>query len=222
MAREIERLFGGFTGLDKSPWVLGSLRQALGRYSDLLTPWAAAVSGRVISEIDQQNATAWQRHSRDMGHALRREIANTQTGAAMRQLQAEQVALIKSLPIEAGERVQRLATQGLYTGSRASELAKQIGRTGEVTASRATLIARTETTRASTTLTQVRADAVGATMFIWRTAEDADVRPSHRKLNGRPFRWDDPPECDPGQHALPGCIWNCRCYAEPIIPDVGE
>ena len=54
---------------------------------------------------------------------------------------------------------------------------------------------------------------------MWRTVGDNRVRETHRELNGQSFRWDEPPECDPGHHALPGGIWNCRCWAEPVIPD---
>jgi len=154
-----------------------------------------------------------------MGTALRQEIATAPTGIMLREQQAAQVGLITSLPVEAGERVHRLVLEGIVQGTRADVTAREIARTGEVTAGRATLIARTETSRVSTLLTQARAQHVGSEEFVWRTSGDSDVRPSHKALNGKTFRWDAPPLCDaPDHRALPGCIWNCRCYAEPIIP----
>lgn len=104
-------------------------------------------------------------------------------------------------------------------GKRASEVAAELARTEEVTASRATLIARTEIAKANATLTTARAQFVGATHYIWRTAEDADVRDSHAAMEGKIFRFDDPPYVEGEGNHGPGEIYNCRCYAEPIIPE---
>jgi len=85
---------------------------------------------------------------------------------------------------------------------------------------RATLIARTETARTASVLVQARAQHVGAESYVWKTAGDWKVRPSHRKLNGTVHRWDDPPLSDlPDYHSHPGQIFNCRCVALPIIPE---
>ncbi|TXH35293.1 MAG: phage head morphogenesis protein [Rhodospirillaceae bacterium] len=203
----------------EDPMALAALQGALERYSSILDPWAEAVSARMIAEADARDVKAWNRLSTVIGRQLHREIRDAPTGNRMRQLLGEQVKLITSLPLEASERVHKLTLEGIQEGRRAAEIAKELARTGEVTESRAMLIARTEVGRTSTVLTQARAEYIGSTHFIWRTAGDSDVRPSHRRLNGKSFRWDDPPECDPGYHALPGAIFNCRCYPEPIIPE---
>lgn len=132
---------------------------------------------------------------------------------------ADQVTLIKSLPLEAAERVHRLAIEGIETGGRASSLAAEIMRTGEVTQSRATLIARTETGRVSTVLTQVRAEHIGSPGYTWRTVGDSDVRPSHRAMDRQFVPWGKPPTLD-GLTGHAGAIPNCRCYCEPVIPDL--
>lgn len=195
------------------------IRTALERYAQVLAPWAQAVGGRMVAEVAARDERAWMRVSAQMGEGLKREIATAPTGKVMRDRMAEQVRLITSLPREAGDRVHELTLRGITEGARAKEIATEIARTGEVTSARATLIARTEVSRTATLLTQARAEHVGSTHFIWRTAGDSDVRASHRALNGKTFAWNEPPECDPGHHALPGAIWNCRCYPEPVIPD---
>ena len=66
-------------------------------------------------------------------------------------------------------------------------------------------------------LTQSRAEHIGATHYIWRTAGDSDVCPTCAKRNGKRFAWRKPPphghpaECD----ACPQGY--CRCYAEVVI-----
>jgi SPP1 gp7 family putative phage head morphogenesis protein len=217
VARHVGDIVRGF---DLSSQVqIADILAALQAYAKVITPWANAVAGRMVAEVAQSEAQAWRKTSAALGRSLTREIETAPTGTAMRAILADQVKLITSLPIEAGERVHKLTIEGIANGTRAAEIAQEIMRTGEVTKSRATLIARTEVSRTATTLTQVRAQHVGSTHFIWRTVGDSDVRPSHRKLNGKAFRWDDPPECDPGHRALPGAIWNCRCYPEPILPE---
>ncbi|MDB5448315.1 MAG: putative head morphosis protein, partial [Phenylobacterium sp.] len=218
IARHIGELVSGSPPADLMQAAL--LGDRLRKYSALISPWAKSVAERMIADVSRRDRDAWRARSAEMGSLLRREIETAPTGAVMRESLARQVSLITSLPTEAAERVHHLTLEGIANGTRAKEIAAEIMRTGEVTKSRATLIARTEVGRTATELTAARALHVGSTEFIWRTSGDSDVRPSHRRLNGKAFRWDDPPECDPGHRALPGAIWNCRCYAEPIIPEI--
>lgn len=201
------------------PETSSTLENLLRRYSETISPWAEAVASRMIAEVDARDRETWNRASRHMGEQLRSDLRHAPTGGVIRTRLSEQVTLIKSLPIEAAQRVHELTIEGIANGTRAKEIAVEIMRSGEVSKARATLIARTEVSRTATELTRARALHVGSTHFIWRTVGDSDVRPTHRALNGKVFRWDDPPECDPGHHALPGAIWNCRCYPEPILTD---
>lgn len=204
------------------PSLTAQIEAALNRYSNQLDDWAFAVADRMVKEVAARDESSWFEVSRKMGRALRKEIAEAPTGQVMRERLEAQTALITSIPRDAAERVRKLTLEGIVQGTRPAQIAKEIMRSGEVAESRAMLIARTEVSRTATELTRARAEYIGSTHFIWRTAGDSDVRPSHRALNGKTFRWDDPPECDPGHHALPGAIWNCRCYGEPLIPDGDE
>lgn len=217
IARHVGDIVSGFPATHAERMV-----EALKRYATVIEPWAKAVGARMVAEVAAQDRKSWQRLTSQMGVQLKQEIASAPTGPVMRELLQRQVELITSLPLAAAQRVHVLATESLHTGTRAAELAQKILETGDVTQSRATLIARTETSRAATVLTQTRAQHIGSEYFVWRTVGDSDVRPTHKALNGRTFRWDDPPECDPGHFALPGSIWNCRCYPEPVIPEDDE
>ena len=218
LARHIDNLVRGVYDPEQ-PETARTLESLLRQYAETAAPWAQAVGARMVAEVAARDETTWMEVSRKMGRALRKEIETAPTGAMMRQRLEDQVDLITSIPREAADRVRKLTTEGIVQGTRPAEIAKEIMRTGEVSESRAMLIARTEVSRTATELTRARAEHVGSTHFIWRTAGDSDVRPTHRALNGKVFRWDDPPECDPGHHALPGAIWNCRCYPEVVIHD---
>lgn len=216
LARHVGDIIDAFKPGD--PASLPPIMKLLAQYAEALTPWANATAAGMLADVAARDRHLWQHVTQGMSQALRLELANAPTGATLRRLQAEQVVLIKSIPLKAAQRVHELTLEGLATSSRAAEVAKEIQRSGEVTASRATLIARTEVGRASTNLGQARAEYVGSQGYIWRTAEDSDVRPSHRKMEGRFVAWSSPPTLDKlTGHA--GCLPNCRCYTEIVLPD---
>lgn len=195
----------------------------LRRYADTLNPWARAAAARMIAEVARRDERAWFQASQKIGLSLRQEIASAPMGDEVRQLLADQVHYISSLPLEAATRVQALALEHATAGRRYEEITRDIMRTGQVTISRANLIARTETARAQSAITQARARYVGSEAYTWRTVRDRDVRPAHKRLEGHVFMWDDPPVAeDGGQRHHPGEFPNCRCYAEPVLPAVIE
>lgn len=199
------------------------LNAMLRNYAQILRPWAEAVAKKMVEEVAQRDEKSWSSLGTEMGQNIKQQIQKAPVGETYQQLMAEQIELITSLPTEAAERVHRLVTQGLSDSTRASEIAKEILRSGDVAKSRAMTIARTETSRAATAFTQARAQHIGVTQYIWRTAGDADVRETHRHLEGKVIDWNDPPVAGSnGEKAHAGAIYNCRCWPEPILPDVIE
>ena len=216
VAKHVADLVRGFDLEDLA--VAPAIQSALDRYASTIRPWAESVGRRMVTEVAQRDERSWFKIADRMGTALRQEIAAAPVGEAMRARQAEQVRLITSLPTEAAERVHAMAREAIVKGWRSDQIAAEILKTGEVTKSRAELIAMTEVGRTSTLLTQARAEHVGSEGYIWRTVGDSDVRPSHRKMEGKFVRWDSPPTLDNlTGHA--GAVPRCRCYPEPVLPD---
>ena len=195
------------------------IQTAMERYSQVLKPWAEAVGDRMITEVAARDKDAWRDVSARIGRALHKEIETAPTGKVLRESLARQVDLITSLPREAGERVHKMTVEGMAEGRRTDEIISSIMETGSVSRSRAELIATTEVSRTASELTQARAEHVGCTHYKWRTVSDSAVRPDHKRLNGKTFAWNEPPVSDSrtGERSHPGCIYRCRCYAEPII-----
>ncbi|MGY0790949.1 phage head morphogenesis protein [Azospirillum argentinense] len=219
VARQIGNLVkGSFERPDDLRWAAG-IADALNRYAKVIEPWADAVGRRMLADVAARDRKMWLDAGRQIGRVLHKEIEEAPTGLLMQTRLAEQVRLITSLPTEAGERVQRLAVESLTSGARAEQIAQEIMRSGEVTASRANAIARTEVGRTQAELVSARSQHIGSTHFIWRTVGDSDVRRDHRALDGTTHRWDTPPVADKrtGARSLPGAIYNCRCYPEPVL-----
>ena len=216
VARQIGMLVQGLW--DETPESVRKIEEALFRYAETVEGWAKLVGERMVLDVAARDARAWKATAEEIGRLKAHQIANTPIGARMRQLVEEQVHLIKSLPLEAAQRAQEMAIETQWTGQRFTTIAEKILATGHVTVSRANLIARTEVGRCAQAITQARAESFGSSGYIWRTAHDGDVRPSHRKMDGKFVAWDDPPTLD-GLTGQAGALPNCRCWCEPVIPD---
>ena len=222
--RGVARRIGEMVGLyDPEDYTsLSSLQKLLRRYAKALRPWAERTAASMLADVNRKDRTMWERLSGEVGAQMRFDIRKTDVGKTIRQLMQEQVDLITSLPLEASERVHKLAIEGLQGERRAADIAKMIYASQEVTKSRAVLIARTEVSREATVLSQTRAAQAGVTHYIWRTAGDATVREGHQAMEGKVCEWAHPPAVNENGRIYyhhPGCIWNCRCWAESIITE---
>lgn len=217
VAREVGRIIGGFDLAEAG--ALERMRDALRRYSDILTPWAQKTAEMTVTAIDHQDLVTWRRQTAELTRGLAQEVQHAPVGDELRRFMAEQVRLITSIPIEAGERVHKLAIEAVTeTGSRFDEIAEELKRTTHVTESRATMIARTEVARTASALTLTRARHVGAEAYRWQTAKDSAVGPSHAAMQGRIVMFSNPPELD-GMIGHAGQFPNCRCWPEPLIDE---
>lgn len=208
------------------------MMDALTRYSEALTPWAQRQSLKLLEQVQKSNMRAYKNKSKALGKEITRQMSDeAYVGALALDLMNEQVALIKSIPLEAGLRAQKIAFEAVLNGTRAEanedtikELQDQLGLSTEVAISRAKLIAITETARANASINQARAMSVGASQYRWHNSGDEAVRHAHKfykgkKMQGLIFSWDKPPTLDDGTKGHPGTFPRCRCFAEPVFDD---
>lgn len=59
---------------------------------------------------------------------------------------------------------------------------------------------------------RLQQDGMGVTEFIWRSRDDARVRPEHQQHDDQQFLWATPPD-----DGTPGDAYGCRCSAEPVF-----
>ncbi|QHM71287.1 hypothetical protein C7M51_01573 [Mixta intestinalis] len=188
-------------------------------YSQTISDWAEMAGRRMFLQVEDEEWRQWRSVSEDISAGLRDVIGNTPIGQVAQDIVYRQIQLMKSLPLEAADRVrdiQSRAVQAVITGERPDALYEMIMQSGDVAASRARMIARTEIGRATGALTQARALAVGSEGYWWRI-EGAGTRDSHRKMKDKFVRWDNPPTLD-GMTGHAGCLPNCKCYPDVQIP----
>lgn len=193
------------------------IERKLKEYSDHIEPWARQSAANMLAGVNNKNVKAWRGMAGKMGLDMKLLIDGPGIGKAVRDRIEENVRLIKSIPFGEAEKVAAMVQENLSAGSRAEDLAKRIHEESGATLARARTIAQTETSKAQTALTRARADSVGSSGYIWRTARDGDTRDSHRNMEGKFVSWDDPPTLD-GMKGHAGEFPNCRCYPEPVVP----
>ena len=89
-------------------------------------------------------------------------------------------------------RVSGIVQRGLQEGSSLESITESIEKSFGITRRHAKLIARDQTSKLNGSLTKLRQQNLGVQTYKWLTAGDERVRQSHRVLDGRICRWDDP------------------------------
>jgi SPP1 gp7 family putative phage head morphogenesis protein len=172
----------------------------------------------VADATARASRTEW---ARQMKAALGIDLPDAEPALApaFKAFRAENVDLITSLAADKVARVREILTDA-GAGTRVEEIARAVREGTDATRSRARLIARDQVLKLNAQVTQARHEAAGVTEFVWRTSKDERVREDHKILDGKRFRYDDPPVVDRrrGDRALPGVHFQCRCIAEPVIP----
>jgi SPP1 gp7 family putative phage head morphogenesis protein len=133
-------------------------------------------------------------------------------------------ALIKDIPDLTMEQIQDETEEALRSGRSIDELSSDIfdimeERT-DVSESRANLIARDQVAKLNGQFTKERQSDLGVEQYTWRTVGDERVRETHRMVDGLTFTWGSPPDETDGNE--PGQDYQCRCFAEPILPELAE
>lgn len=145
--------------------------------------------------------------------------------SAVADFTAENVALIRTIPSVFFSDLERLLTRAIADGLDWQDLAEIIETRYNVSTSRAALIAKDQINKFVGDVNRVRQGDLGITSFVWRSMGDERVRTDetegpdmgHRERNGRTFKWNSPPEGE-----TPGEPINCRCYAEPALPEIDD
>lgn len=130
---------------------------------------------------------------------------------------AQNVDLIKNISSTAMNDIKGIVTRGFAQGTNLKDIQTQLTERIEgFTRNRAKTIARDQTSKLNGQLTKLRQTGHGISKYVWSTAGDERVRPTHALNEGRTFSWDNPP----GATGNPGDDYSCRCTAIPVLDDL--
>ncbi len=116
-------------------------------------------------------------------------------------------------------RLRQKVSLNVQQGFRAEKLIESIQAEKKVSSNKAKFLAKQETSLMVSKYRQIRYEEVGVTKYMWSTSKDRRVRHDHRELQGKVFRFDQPPVTDHATMARnnPGEDFNCRCVAIPVL-----
>lgn len=201
----------------KARWLLGN-EQALGL--------ANQVVGRINKATKQRIEKAV---GKAMGVNVAQLVESEGLSDAVNSSVRENVRLIRTIPAQYLDRIERIVLQETVKGRSATSIINQIREVHNVSENRARVIARDQSNKINGEITRQRQTALNIRAFRWRTVGDEAVRESHRLRNGKVYAWApefvgqrladgtvllDPTIDDIG---YPGEDIQCRCIAEPII-----
>lgn len=108
-----------------------------------------------------------------------------------------------------------------FAGNRYESMVDAIQKSYGVSQSKAKFLARQETNILMAKYKETRYKDAGVTEYEWVCAKGSPnhpVRPMHKKLDGKVFRFDKPPVVNiKGDRKNPGEDYGCRCFARPIV-----
>jgi len=129
----------------------------------------------------------------------------------------ENVGLIKTIPHNALGKMEDIVLKAYSAGRPTSAIVKEIQRAYGTEKRHARLIARDQMAKLNASIAKHQQQDAGVEEYEWSTTGDGRVRERHRALNGKTFRWDNPPVVDlrTGRRCHPGEDYQCRCVARP-------
>ncbi len=135
--------------------------------------------------------------------------------AAMEDWVKDNVKWLSDMPNDTITELKSIVYSGYIDGKTSDEIADEFdqGLTSALKRNSALVINRVA--NINTEITKQKHLDAGIHEYIWWTRLDERVRRSHRRLHGRKFSWDAPPETDGGRHCHPGEDYGCRCTALP-------
>ena len=209
--------------LDADPYV--ELQQAVQdmrkRWHERLDQMASRVARWFALSASTRSASSLKRTLRQGGISIRFKVTpaiESILGGCIR----ENVALIKSIPAQYFDRIEKSVERSVRAGRDLKGLYDDLRHQYNITRRRAKLIARDQNNKATADITRARLLDIGITKARWlHSAAGKEPRPSHVKASRDKVvfdlnvGWWDPHE---RKHILPGQLINCRCTLVPVLP----
>ena len=211
-------------------WIESAIRAIGIQVSGITTETIRVMTG-IGENIADFNEKAW-----------KKSIARTLVGVDLfkpnrwlltlvREWSSENAKLIKSIPEQFLENVARMSSDATRAGTPVKQYAKDLAKRFDLTKARSRLIARTEVAKLNSQVTQQRQQNLGIELYIFRTSADERVRHSHKVMEGKVCRWDDPTvykdhledtvwksrSAIGGTLHHPGNEFQCRCHSQAVI-----
>lgn len=183
--------------------------------------------GRTASIARRISLSEWKKAvSKTLGVDLLDDYYNGEAYERALQLWVnDNVLKIKSIPNDTLSSMREIILDGYMNGKTIRDISGEIQKEYDVSKHKAAMLARDQIATLNANLAKMQQEDAGCEEYVWSTSRDSRVRECHRELDGKTFRWNDPPEMwyetkkngivFTGRRCHPGEDYACRCVAIP-------
>ncbi len=182
---------------------------------------ASELVNRILRRESGRHTEKWKAQVRAaLGIDLEAVIRQEDLGEALDAASKRSTSLITGLSDETAAGVEKLTRRALTQGMTANDLRKELTKQFGIADRRAKVIARDQLATLNSDLNRIRHTQAGVTTYAWSTAHDERVRPLHRALDGRRYKYGESTGAEGG--LPPGQPIMCRCVARAVVEFDGE
>lgn len=164
-----------------------------------------------------------ERHTKEFAASVKRAIGidigvvirNEDLEDVLQAASVRSVALIRNLAEETLNRVQQTVLQAASNGDSVATLRKSLVEQFGIVGRRADLIAQDQMSKHVSNMNRIRQQQAGVKTYRWLSSRDERVRPRHRRLDGKQYKWGEATGAEGG--LPPGQPVACRCLARGVV-----
>jgi len=177
---------------------------------------------KYTSKVDNRNKSEFYRRAEEKIGISREELEATEgLTSQIKAYQLETMQWVKKMRDDTLQQWTSNTLRQMAEGKGLPEILEQFDGMVEQRKGHAKMVARTQISTFNSLTSKARAQNLGITKAIWRTAGDERTRTCHQARDGKEYLLSEGlySSCD-GKTLLPGTDYNCRCTAIMIIPEM--
>jgi SPP1 gp7 family putative phage head morphogenesis protein len=184
----------------------------LRRIAEYLVRTAQATVNRILNLESQRHTEKFMQTARTaLGIDISAVVTQEDLGEYLQLAAQRNADLIKSQTDTMIRRIEQATIQNKLAGNPVSTLRKQFIEEFGIADRKAKLLARDQSSKLTSDLNRIRQQQAGIEEYRWLTVHDERVRPLHRDLDGKEYKWGERTGAENG--LPPGQPIQCRCIA---------
>lgn len=196
------------------------------KFNGLFDGVAKMAAKRMAKQTEEASQSSLHGSLKDLsgGLSIKTDVLRGQMQPVITASIAENVGLIKSIPVEYMPRVRTAVMKSIMSGG-LQTLVPALKKSGQITQRHAELMAMDQTRKLYSAINVHRMKALGIKQFQWHhSASSQQPRKDHIEMDGKIYSFDSPPVIDrkTGERGFPGQAINCRCFMSPVIEFSGD
>ncbi len=195
------------------------LNKLLNKYQPLFNDMADKATGKMLDDVLKSSDASVRSTLKDFITLKTKDIPESMR-EIIKAASIESTSLIKLIPKEFISEVQVAVMNSIVGNSGLDVLVPFLTKKYKNNVKRARRTAMDQTRKVHSSLVEARCVSVGLELYTWRhTGGSKEPRKLHVAMDGKVYRFDDPPIIDEKtkQRGKPGDLIECHCRMQPLL-----